>query len=221
MPMIYRIPLVLRRRQPFADWVNAQTREPTPYTLAEGRPDIYLLHVTEGEPTLEEMLGEYWQDVFEHELDGWMTDEACWPADRTLEMFRAWFDVELGEVVTDLAPDEPLTEDDLDADALDEAATSCAWCRVALGEEEGRHVGFMVQRRDRLAAREGRVFSLVVAPKGSRDDADDVRIVTGVVPPRDSEAAATGDLVFKACNRDCERALRSVVPPALRQALRG
>ena len=47
-------------------------------------------------------LTEIWQDIFEYELDGWCTEEAWWPKDRTFKMFKEWFDVEVHSVVIDL-----------------------------------------------------------------------------------------------------------------------
>ncbi len=41
-------------------------------------------------------------------LAGWVTDEALWPRDRTFEMFREWFEVQLSSIVQDLYVDEAL-----------------------------------------------------------------------------------------------------------------
>lgn len=102
------------------------------------------------------MLDGYWQDIFDEELSGWAMDEADRPQDRTLDLFMAWFDVELGQGVTDLAPDEPLTEDDVNADDFDVALSTCSWCGTELDDNEGRVVGFMLRHREELAHREGR-----------------------------------------------------------------
>ena len=67
----------------------------------------------------------------------------------------------------------------------------------------------MMKHRDQFAHREGRTITLPVG---------DDRIVTGIVAPRDSEPAKAGeDLLFRACSRDCDRALRSAVPRAMRK----
>ena len=39
---------------------------------------------------------------------GWVTDKECWPKNRTLEMFREWFEVQMISILQDLYLDEPL-----------------------------------------------------------------------------------------------------------------
>ena len=41
-------------------------------------------------------------------LEGWVTDESLWPADRTRELFDEWFEVQITSVIEDLDADEPL-----------------------------------------------------------------------------------------------------------------
>ena len=41
-------------------------------------------------------------------LEGWVTDEACWPKNRTLEMFEEWFEVQMSSIVEDLCLGEAL-----------------------------------------------------------------------------------------------------------------
>ena len=43
-------------------------------------------------------------------LNCWLTDEPQWPQDRTQEMFREWFDVQLYPSVENLHVDEELIE---------------------------------------------------------------------------------------------------------------
>jgi hypothetical protein len=214
--MLYRTPILIKRRQPFVDWLRS-TEGGDMFEGAEGTRlldeiDVYLLHVPEQDPALEEMIAEYWPDIFEEQLWAWMTDELTWPADRTREMFDAWFDVQLGAAVEDLVPEEPLTEDDLDAVDLQACMAECAWCGAELDPPGGgRIAGFAIERPERLAHRAGRTLSVVV----NRD-----RTVVGIVAPLDSEAAAAGQhVVFRTCSRDCDRALKATAPRALRKAL--
>jgi len=37
-----------------------------------------------------------------------VTDEACWPKNRTLEMFEEWFEVQMSSIVEDLYLGEAL-----------------------------------------------------------------------------------------------------------------
>ena len=51
---------------------------------------------------------EFWPVLFEAMLEGWVTDEACWPENRTSEMFWEWFEVQMISLVQDLHLDETL-----------------------------------------------------------------------------------------------------------------
>lgn len=116
MGHLYRTPVMVRYKQPFVDWiVSLGDMDPESVTMLRGDTHVYLVHVTEREMTLEEVVSEYWPDIFEEELYGWMTDESTWPADRTPAMFSDWFAVDLATSVIDLVPGEPLTDDEMDA----------------------------------------------------------------------------------------------------------
>jgi hypothetical protein len=53
------------------------------------------------------------QELFEQELNGWYTDPAPWPRDRSLEMLKEWCSFELHSVVVNTG-ESPLEDDDLD-----------------------------------------------------------------------------------------------------------
>ena len=55
-----------------------------------------------------EGLEQSWPNLFDAMLEGWVTDEAFWPKDRTLRMFREWFEIQMSSVVQDLDRDTPL-----------------------------------------------------------------------------------------------------------------
>ena len=42
------------------------------------------------------------QELFEEELNGWYTDPALWPRDRSLKVLREWCSFELHSVVVDM-----------------------------------------------------------------------------------------------------------------------
>src|SRR5436190_23904724 len=100
MGTIARTPLLVKRRRPFVDWLRSledgDAVDEAEAAKLTSETDIFLVHVPEHDPTLEELIAEYWQDVFEEQLWAWMTDELTWPPDRTRQMFDAWFDVQLG-----------------------------------------------------------------------------------------------------------------------------
>ena len=114
--MLIRDLIVVRLKQPFVDWVN----EADPYpdgsrmTLKEVNEDLptFLVHDYAGED-LEGWLERYYQPLFEELLEQWYVDDALWPPDLTLELFKAWCDVEVHGMVFDLV-DEPHIDDQLD-----------------------------------------------------------------------------------------------------------
>jgi ribosomal protein L24E len=211
MSLLHRAAVAIRRRQPYIDFANSfDDAAGLPVELANRRA-IYLVPVAEGEQSVEEVLDEWWKDIFEEELAGWMTREEDWPGDRTREMFAAWFEAEITDDVVDLTPDEPLTDTDVELANLADAFRTCAWCERDLEQGEGRYTALKVEDRARLEHREGLVLDLVVG---------DDQVVRGIVTPSDSDEARTGDdVVFRVCSRACERPLRKLVPAALRRAL--
>ncbi len=213
MTMLHRFALTITRKQPYADWANrVSDDEPESAAYTDELPrTIYLVPAIAGSPGVSELLDEFWSDIFEEELEAWSEDEATWPLPRTRELFDGWFAAELTEAVVDLAPDEPLTEADMEFASMNDALLHCAWCDLELEPDEGRSVGFRVTDRERLAYREGLVLSLIV---------DDQHILTGILTTRDSDAAAAGDdLLFRACTSRCEKLIRKEAPRALRRLL--
>jgi hypothetical protein len=53
------------------------------------------------------------QELFEEELNGWYTDPALWPGDRSHKMLREWCSFELHIVVVDTG-ESPLEDDGFD-----------------------------------------------------------------------------------------------------------
>jgi len=91
--------IVVRPRQPFLDWINQQMHpeDPTqpPMTMDHLLEDCTAVLVPEIE-SLDDL--EYLEPLkpllFEEELASWYTNEECWPAVRTNQVFDAWFDLE-------------------------------------------------------------------------------------------------------------------------------
>src|SRR5438552_9170574 len=112
--MLNRAALILRYKQPFVDWINSADPSPTSHTLtlAEVNQEhtVYLVEV-EDEDQLAQWLERNHQELFEEELNGWYTDPALWPRDRSLETLRKWCALELHTVVRDTGT-SPLADDD-------------------------------------------------------------------------------------------------------------
>ena len=235
MSLLYRTPVIVRKKRPYVDWANGISQGDDDATLtieAASVPEIYLGPASEREPTLESALEDLWSDIFEEALHAWSTLESDWPESRTREMFDHWFDVELADLIVDLAPDDPLTDDDLDAIDIDSVVRSCGWCGTELFEDGGRVMAFPMAESDRVRQWGGRPLPLPV---------DRRRTVLGIVSASERELATEGGqgdaaagedagagreatvepgpptFNLKACSRPCEKHLSKTVPRALRE----
>ena len=111
MEMLNRSAVIVKPRQPYLEWIRRDDAEGLADTVFETlhtEPTVYLLPEYEDPSTQREVLEELWPALFEAMLAGWVTDEALWPKNRTVEMFREWFEVQMSSVVQDLHVDEPL-----------------------------------------------------------------------------------------------------------------
>jgi len=114
--MLNRDLIVVRLKQPFVDWVNEADPYPdgSSMTLDEVNKDIsaFLIHDSASQD-VERWLKEYYLLLFEAILEEWYVDEALWPRDRSLALFKRWCDVEIHSMVFDLV-DEPIVDDEFD-----------------------------------------------------------------------------------------------------------
>jgi hypothetical protein len=114
--MLNRSALILRCRQPFVDWINSADPSPTahPVTLDDANKEqtVYLVDIEDADE-LDSWLLEHHEELFEQELNGWYSDPALWPEDRSLSALRGWCSIELHTVVVDLG-ESSLIDDELD-----------------------------------------------------------------------------------------------------------
>jgi hypothetical protein len=113
--MLNRDLLIVRYKQPFVDWINEADPRPDGHriTLEVANEDspAYLIHEFASEEFESWLEGCYVQ-LFENILDEWYTDPALWPQDRTLDLLKAWCDLEVHSMVLDCV-DEPLLDDEI------------------------------------------------------------------------------------------------------------
>ena len=94
--------VILRPREPFLNWVREQLRNDVPSIASEAA--IPGVAITPEQPRAEDQeawLRQYSDELFTRQLEVWASEEN-WPADRSLEALRAWFDVEFVPTVDDL-----------------------------------------------------------------------------------------------------------------------
>jgi hypothetical protein len=96
--MLNRAALILRHKQQFVDWINAADPNPRSHTLTllevNEEHTVYLVEV-EDENELAAWLARNHQELFEEELNGWYTDPALWPRDRSLTTLKRGCSFEL------------------------------------------------------------------------------------------------------------------------------
>jgi hypothetical protein len=115
--MINRAAVILRYKKPAIDWINESDPggdDPgiTIESVNEERT-VYLIREKDADTPadVEEWINLNYDILFESELDGWYTDEDLWPGNRSIKLFRKWFDVECHTVIVDTV-DEPIEDDE-------------------------------------------------------------------------------------------------------------
>jgi hypothetical protein len=113
--VLKRAAMILRHKQPFVDWINAVDPSPTAEVLTladvEKERTVYLVEV-EDEDDLRRWLAQNHKWLFEEELNGWYSDPALWPRDRSLRKLKEWCSFELNTGVIDTGT-SPLEDDNL------------------------------------------------------------------------------------------------------------
>lgn len=107
MKLLNRSAYSLLPKQAFADWANALAAEELnqAMTLAEHRREasVYMVDEFQEEADIERLLQQHYAAMFENELAAWDEFGDDWPAERSYDMFRNWFDVTPQVIAVDLA----------------------------------------------------------------------------------------------------------------------
>jgi hypothetical protein len=110
--MLNRCAVIVRPKKPFLDWVRAVDYDDSPeVTLDQMDATLYLVPDYEDPTDTEKVLGRACEEFFCRELEGWYTDVDVWPNDRSLKVFKQWFDIEHIELIEDIG--RGLVEDDV------------------------------------------------------------------------------------------------------------
>ena len=113
MGVLNRSAVVIRPLPPYLDWAKQDDTTDIAERVFEDlrtAPHVYLVAEYEDAASADEVLDDFWPELFAAMLNCWLTDEQQWPTDRTREMFREWFDVQMYPVIEDLHGDEELVE---------------------------------------------------------------------------------------------------------------
>jgi|GEM_PF-1706573 len=90
--LMERSALVLRPREPMISWARKMDPAATDEQLAASA--VALTPRLQRGPELARWLEHFHRVLFEERLAAWTPDETTWPSDRSVEMLRAWFDIE-------------------------------------------------------------------------------------------------------------------------------
>jgi hypothetical protein len=115
MQLINRMLAIVRPKQPFLDWFQACPDPPGNVTLEELRREATAFLIPEFLETgqAQKHVRKIHQRIFEELLDGWYRDPDLWPAERGYIEFKAWFDVEIYEMVLDTVDERILKTPEL------------------------------------------------------------------------------------------------------------
>jgi hypothetical protein len=110
--MLNRSVVIVRAKEPFLQWVKSL---PDPGDVSRDiinqDSTAYLLPDLEHGFEEEELTDQFYNLIFEEQLNSWWTEKNEWPEKRDLETFKKWFAVEFHSVVLDLV-DAPLEDDE-------------------------------------------------------------------------------------------------------------
>lgn len=110
MRVINRTAVTIVGAQPYLDWTRKTEADINRGTLTVARARTYGSAYLLPEIDLEEDIQEWVEDnvarLFEFQLSAWTEDESTWPASRDLKMFRAWFRIDIHNVVVDIGDDD-------------------------------------------------------------------------------------------------------------------
>ncbi len=102
--LLKRMLVRVKPKQAYVHWVRQHSGNPH-YTLAESRREdshAFLLPLSWDLEEEDDVIADDWPYFFAQMLHIWKEDEAAWPEDRTLVMFRHWFEIEVCGMVFDL-----------------------------------------------------------------------------------------------------------------------
>jgi hypothetical protein len=106
--IVDRALVIVRPRQPYADWANnlPDTTFETSLKDLRENPHGFLIDTYDTPEEAQEIVEDIWEDIFDHCLFAWCTEPKWWPRKTTLKMFREWFDFEFHDMLIDPYDDE-------------------------------------------------------------------------------------------------------------------
>ncbi len=111
MKTINRTVITVKGKDPFVKWANSFDDGGPTMDINDLHTTAFLIPDTYDEYNYENFLKKNFKTIFESELDSWMTDPSVWPRKRTYKEFKEWFDIQISDIVFDLAKGDVITEE--------------------------------------------------------------------------------------------------------------
>lgn len=108
MREIDRSVAIIKPKAPYIKWANSLPDADREYAPEVFQKDCTVVLIPEFDTVREARayVNDIWEDIFDHELNGWSTDKMWWPHNRTQKMFWQWFGVEFHSMVFDYTENE-------------------------------------------------------------------------------------------------------------------
>ena len=102
MKTINRTVITIIPKQPYINWANSFDDNGPKIETDKKLAISILISDKYDEYNYEKFIKKNYSDIFEEELDAWMSDPNGWPKNRTYQMFNEWFEVLVSEFVIDM-----------------------------------------------------------------------------------------------------------------------
>jgi hypothetical protein len=105
MELLRRGLVVLRPKRPYLDWARSVDPDSAKSLAQHRREDSFAFLVPSYNLDIDDaqwFVDRYWPHFFAQVLESWTPKVKHWPQERTLEVFRQWFDIELSDRIMDL-----------------------------------------------------------------------------------------------------------------------
>jgi hypothetical protein len=110
MRLVNRTAVTIVGADPWIEWTRSRDADFNRGQLTVVRTRAYgsafLLPEMDFEEDLQEWVEDNFAWLFEFQLAAWTADESAWPQNRDLQMFKAWFRVDLHNIVVDVGDDD-------------------------------------------------------------------------------------------------------------------
>ena len=118
--MINRAAILLKYKEPAIRWVNdpelGDEIDHTEFTEYEINSERTVYLISDEDAETDESVSQWIElnyiNLFQNELDSWITDESMWPQDLSLGLFYEWFEVECHTMIVDTVEDIPIADDE-------------------------------------------------------------------------------------------------------------